>query len=246
MTAKNRPLPEWDRVLSAASRLQQMVPDAVLVGGRAVALHTKHRQSEDADHGITNLRDQFDAILADLEQVSGWKTARTRRPVLILGSLDGIMTGVRQLIREAPLETTETELAPGGPMIVFPTAAELLRIKCKLVLDRNATRDFVDIAALTDTLGEDAAVEALATFDDLYTSANGESPSQQLVKQLGYPRPFDLKETELEQYKGLKAPLTTWTEVARINKSLSTALFSRLQVVRRSPSSRRDDMGDFM
>lgn len=227
MTLKNRPLPEWDRILSAASRLQQIVPDAVLVGGTAVVMHTNHRLSEDADHIVANLRDQFDAILADLEQVSGWKTARTRRPVLILGSLDGIMTGVRQLIREAPLETTETELAPGGPKIVFPTAAELLRIKCKLVLDRNATRDFLDIAALATTMGEDAAVKALASFDDLYTSANGERPRQQLIKQLGSPRPFDLEETDLDQYKGLKAPLTSWTEVARITKDLSAALFLR-------------------
>ena len=40
-----------------------------------------------------------------LESVAGWKTARVQRPVQILGSLDGILTGVRQLIRSKPLET---------------------------------------------------------------------------------------------------------------------------------------------
>ena len=37
------------------------------------------------------------------------RIARISAPVLILGSLDGIETGVRQLIREAPLETEEIE-----------------------------------------------------------------------------------------------------------------------------------------
>lgn len=32
-----KPLPEWDRVLSAAARLQGILPGAVLVGGTAAA-----------------------------------------------------------------------------------------------------------------------------------------------------------------------------------------------------------------
>jgi hypothetical protein len=41
-----------DRVLAAAARLQQLVPDAVLVGGTAVALHVGHRESLDDDHVV--------------------------------------------------------------------------------------------------------------------------------------------------------------------------------------------------
>jgi len=33
------------------------------------------------------------------------KTARVQRPVQILGSLDGIETGIRQLIRKKPLDS---------------------------------------------------------------------------------------------------------------------------------------------
>ncbi len=47
MSKTSKPLPEWERVLSAASRLQTIVPDAILVGGTAVAIHTGHRQSQD-------------------------------------------------------------------------------------------------------------------------------------------------------------------------------------------------------
>ena len=31
--------------------------------------------SVDADHVVTNLREQFDEVLAQLESVAGWKTA---------------------------------------------------------------------------------------------------------------------------------------------------------------------------
>ena len=51
---------------------------------------------------MTGLKPRFDAVLAGLESAAGWKTARIKRPVQILGSLDGIETGVRQLIRAAP------------------------------------------------------------------------------------------------------------------------------------------------
>ncbi|MEJ5199210.1 MAG: hypothetical protein WHX53_09825, partial [Anaerolineae bacterium] len=92
----NDTLPEWERVLSAAAHLQRIVPDAVLVGGTAAAVYARHRLSTDADHVLADLRQRFDQVLADLEAVAGWKTARVRRPVQILGNLDGIETGVRQ------------------------------------------------------------------------------------------------------------------------------------------------------
>lgn len=132
-------LPEWERVLAAAAHLQRIVPDAILVGGSAAAVYTGHRLSTGADHVLTNLRERFDQVLADLEAVAGWKTARVRRPVQILGSLDGIETGIRQLIRDEPLETTQIEYR--GQQITLPTEAEMLRIKAVLILRRNATRD---------------------------------------------------------------------------------------------------------
>src|ERR1044072_7376868 len=92
-------LPEWEQLLSAAAHLQEILPDATLVGGTAVAIFAHH-----------DLRNRFDEVLAELEDVAGWRTARVRRPVLILGSLDGIETGVRQLIRERPLETQEVAI----------------------------------------------------------------------------------------------------------------------------------------
>ena len=138
--------PEWEHVLSAAAHPQVVLPGATLVGGTAAALYAAHRISYDADHVLPDLRDRFDEVLAQLESVAGWRTARVKRPVLILGSLDGVETGVRQLIRDQPLETVEVNV--GGVRLLVPTESELLRIKAVLILKRNATRDYLDFVAL--------------------------------------------------------------------------------------------------
>ena len=149
----DKPIPEWEQLLSSAARLQKIIPGAVLVGGTAAATYAHHRISVDHDHVLTDLRERFDAILSDLESVAGWQTARVRRPVLILGSLDGIETGVRQLIRTEPLETTEIETE--GVKLTVPTKEEMFRIKAVLALKRNATRDYLDLAAMSGMLGDD-------------------------------------------------------------------------------------------
>ena len=56
----SKPLPEWDRVLSSAVHLQEIFPDAVLVGGTATAIHARHRVSVDADPVLTDLHTRFD------------------------------------------------------------------------------------------------------------------------------------------------------------------------------------------
>ena len=60
-------LPEWEQLLSAAAHLQEILPDATLVGGTAVAIFAKHRVSHDTDHVLPDLRLRFDEVLAQLE-----------------------------------------------------------------------------------------------------------------------------------------------------------------------------------
>ena len=223
-----QPLPEWDLVLSAAARLQRILPDAVLVGGTASAIHAHHRFSRDADHVLTDLRVRFDAVLNQLESVAGWKTARVQRPVQILGSLDGIETGVRQLIREQPLETMVFEHA--GEKLIVPTAAEILRIKAVLILKRNATRDYLDFVALAAYMGKEQVADALRMFDTLYAQSNGESPLMQLQVQLASAMPYDLDEMQpaLADYKNLDARWHDWVTVKAACASTATLIFDQL------------------
>ena len=226
MLKNTAPLPDWERVLSSAARLQRILPDAVLVGGTASAIHAKHRFSRDADHVLTDLRSRFDRVLAQLESVAGWKTARVQRPVQILGSLDGIETGVRQLIRETPLETMTLDYQGERPTV--PTEAEILRIKGVLILKRNATRDYLDFVALADFLGDESVARALSVFDMLYQQDNGESPLQQLQVQLANAMPYDLEETELPEYKNLSSRWHDWSTVKAACAHISTAIFDRV------------------
>jgi len=222
----NDTLPEWEQVLSAAAHLQRILPGAVLVGGSAAAVYAGHRLSTDADHVLTDLRERFDQVLADLEAVAGWKTARIRRPVQILGSLDGIETGVRQLIREEPLETTQIEYQ--GQTITLPTKAEMLRIKAVLILQRNATRDYLDFVALADHMGDEKVVEALRSFDRLYPQPSGESALQQLQIQLANPMPYDLEELNLAEYKNLAPRWHDWQAVKAVCVHVAILIFDRI------------------
>ena len=209
--------------MSAACRLQQLLPEAVLVGGTAAAIHAKHRLSQDADHVVPDLRRRFDEILAQLESAAGWRTARVTRPVQILGSLDGIETGVRQLIRTEPLETTTIQHRDAA--LTIPTPAEILRIKGVLILKRNATRDYLDFAALSHRMGDQATAEALRPFDRLYRQDNGESALQQLQVQLASPLPYDLEDTELSEYKNLAAHWHDWNAVMAACAHVTVVVF---------------------
>ena len=53
--ARREELPEWEVLLRAAARLQDILPDATLVGGTAAAIEAGHRRSADADHVIPEL-----------------------------------------------------------------------------------------------------------------------------------------------------------------------------------------------
>ena len=216
-------LPDWDALLSAAARLQAIVLNAVLVEGTATTLHSGHRISPDHDPVRNDLRTHYTAVLADLESVAGLNTARTARPVMITGSLDGIETAVRQLIREVPLETETHSI--GSVRLRFPTAAETLRIKAVLILKRNATHDYVDFAALADRLGAAATAKALEDFDRLYPQPNGESALQQLLAQLSDASPYDLAATNLAADKQLDPKWHRWEDVRQTCADHMPAVF---------------------
>jgi len=180
----------------------------------------------DADHVLTDLRQRFDQALAELESVAGWRTARVTRPVQILGSLDGIETGVRQLIREEPLETVAVEYR--GEMLTVPTEPEILRIKAVLVLKRNATRDYLDFVALAEHMGAERMIEALRPFDQLYPQPNEESALQQLQIQLADPLPYDLEELDLAEYKNLDPHWRDWSTVRNACADAAMLIFDRI------------------
>ena len=210
-------------VLESASRLQELVPDAVLVGGSAAALYAGHRDSHDHDHVLLDLRDRFDVVLDALESEREWVTNRVVPGKVILGQLGDIEAGVRQMIRTRPLETAQVML-PSGRALIVPTAEETLRVKGFLIVRRNRTRDYLDVAAMADRYGHGDAAPVLAKIDDYYADQHGEGRgiAAQLVRQLADPRPKDVSVTrQLQAYRNLATRWTDWVEVRWVCRQLA-------------------------
>ncbi len=197
-------LPDWERLLAAERHVQALVPGAVLVGGTAAAIHASHRQSLDGDHVLVDLRERFDEVLARLEAAAGWQTERFQRPVLILGRLDGIQSGIRQLRRKEPLAY---EVVDG---LRVPTLPEMARIKAWLLATRHTVRDYLDLVVLLDRLGDAGALDALRELDTLYEQDNGASVLVEVVDRLARAEPSDRDRIDLSTYRGLNAPWNEW------------------------------------
>jgi hypothetical protein len=204
----------WQAVLAGAVKAQQLIPGATACGGTAAALYAGHRISLDADQLLPNLRDRFDIVLQTLQESPDWKTARTDRPVLILGSLAGAQVGFRQQRRSAPLET-QTIATLQGPLIV-PTLDEMIGMKAFLAYDRNATRDYLDFVALASCTAESAVLASLLKTDVRYGSLQTASVSLEVAKALTDPQPYDLDETNLSTYKSLIPEWHSWDHVRTV------------------------------
>lgn len=219
--------PGWETLLAHAALLQARIPNAILVGGTAAALHAGHRFSFDHDHVIAELEKNYDEATEALESIVGWRTKRRVKGKLLLGAIDGIEAGLRNLRRSAPLETTVIELGDGRELKV-PTIDEMLRIKAFLVVERNATRDYLDVAALSHHLGLRRSAEGLESMNELYAQFAGEGGSMlaTVVTKLAEPDPFDLTDVDLTEYKGINPPWNDWTSVREQCRSLAAAVLS--------------------
>lgn len=221
--------PQFIAVLESAAHLQRLVPGAVLVGGSAAILYADHRESQDHDHVVADLADRFEMVLEAVEEDEGWATNRVTPGKVILGNLDGIDAGVRQMIRSLPLEVAEVTL-PSGELVTVPTDEETARIKAFLVVRRNQTRDYLDLAALSEHLGIEHAAEVLMQIDRYYSeqNADGEGVASQLVRQLSDPQPADRSVIDqLSSYRRLRKRWSDWAAVTEVLGEVAAGMVVR-------------------
>ena len=57
----------WQKLIEAAANFQELLTGSVMIGGSAVALHLKHRYSFDADHILSDLKENYKEVLDFLE-----------------------------------------------------------------------------------------------------------------------------------------------------------------------------------
>jgi hypothetical protein len=114
----------------------------------------------------------------------------------------------------------------GGGSLKIPTVGEILRIKAFLVVKRNATQDYLDVAARSHHLGMRPAARALEPMGEPYADfagAGGDLLVSVAVK-LADPDPYDLTEVDLAEYKGIVAPWSNWRAVEAQCRLLAAAL----------------------
>jgi hypothetical protein len=216
---------QWQKLIEAAANFQELLTGSVMIGGSAVALHLKHRYSFDADHILFDLKENYEEVLDFLEGRDDWKTARINPPKLILGNFQGVETGIRQLRRNRPLETEQVHIK--GKLLTIPTLPEMIRTKGWMIISRNATRDYIDFAAIANHMGIKEAAEVLSDFDDFYSDlirGSQASPIVQLIRQLAEPKPGDFDRIDLSLYKGIQPPFDSWEFIQKICEEISVEL----------------------
>jgi len=102
----------------------------------------------------------------------------------------------------------------------------MLRIKAYLTVERNATRDYLGVAALSRHLGLRKSVRALDRMNELYAEFAGEGGDMlsTVVVRFSNPEPHDLTAVDLREYKGIVPPWNDWHAVAAQCRALAVAL----------------------
>ena len=172
---------------------------------------------------MADLSERFDQVLEAIASTEGWVTDRVTPGKIILEELGDIEAGVRQMIRRRPLEVEEVTL-PSGPSLRAPTLAETLRVKGFLIVRRNQTRDYLDVATLAEGMGVEGAGDVLAAIDAYYADQRGEGDgvATQLARQRAEPRPHDRRTTrELPRYRRLAARWHDWKAVVDVCRAVA-------------------------
>ena len=176
------------------------------------------------------MAERYAEIVEAVESTDGWVTSvrASSPPLTLLGSLDGVEAGLRQLRRTRALEVEEVPV--GDRVLRVPTLPECLRIKAFLVVQRNQVRDYLDTVALADRLGLHAAAMVLADIDGYYSdrSDGPDAVATAVVQRLSEPNPRDPRvTTQLTAYKGLVSRWHQWDAVVADCAALADAIVQR-------------------
>jgi hypothetical protein len=84
-----------------------------------------------------------------------------------------------------------------------------------MLSERRAMRDYINVAALTDLVGPEQAVESLQHLNHLYKGSDNLSRLSAFSNAL-FETPVDFDKSVLGSYKGIKAPYNRWEHVEEV------------------------------
>ena len=105
----------------------------------------------------------------------------------------------------------------------------MLRIKAFPIVERNATRDYLDVAAVSHHPGKLRSAAAIEPMRHLYAEFAGEAGDiliSVLVK-LAAPDPYDLTDVDLREYKGIIPPWNDWRAVESQCRSVALEMLKK-------------------
>ena len=158
----------------------------------------------------------------------------------------GLVLEARPLALERPLGAPSTR-CPGRGRQMRPAGQRLLdasfrrasvakerrqpwrKARSPTIVERNATRDYLDVAALSHHIGTAKSVLALERMRQLYAEFAGEVGDIMIsiLVKLGMPDPYDLTEVDLNEYKGIIPPWNDWSAVTKQCRSLAVAMVKK-------------------
>ncbi len=243
ISALAAPGPDLRMVVKSAARLKSLAPDAVTVAD-PLALHgcaglsdlagrVRGGDGAYANATASTVRIRTQTTTGQPATNGDRRVPRRMHPVtmwrgrlaLALDALDTESSPTSDepgpaLQRRAPVETTNVQL-PTGDRLQIPTGAETLRLAGYLIMCRNSSRDFTELANLVDAMDPHTAAVALTDIDRYYC---GQASGQQwiateLVRRLADPRPSD-EDVELSD----SGTETDWDKVRRRCLSVAVAM----------------------
>jgi len=182
---------ELRTVVKSAAKFKTLAPQAIIVSdplafsGCSAAALTRG--------GVTVLtRSESKAQLlqpdsnTDIHPVTMWGA----RLAVALDALSAADAPLPDLERNGPLETTDV-LLPTGDRLQIPTGAETLRLKSYLIMSRNSTQDYADLADLVSCMDIRTAAAVLSGMDRYYCGEQSDGPwvASRLVRRLADPAP---------------------------------------------------------
>lgn len=218
--------PELDDVIRTGVKAARLVPGSVATGGTVCSLYANHRLSLDIDFFVSDFRERFQEVRETLDAEEGWSLQRQRPPVLILGTLDKVPIGYRQLKRPFPLEQLAFATADG--VFPIPTLEEMISIKAYLASERFYVRDFYDFAELTLLTSRQVVVQSLIDLDSKWSSPREPTVALQVMKTLADCNPVDEPEDVFKQLRFLAPQVRSWNEVVALCQEIATELSSKL------------------
>jgi RND superfamily putative drug exporter len=190
-------------VVKSAAKLKHMAPHTISVADPLAfsgCLPSNGSDCVNALNGHTNGHSHTDGA-ANGKTVRLKRGPRPMHPVTMWRgrlsvALDALETEAETdrapVERNSPMETTNVQL-PTGDRLSIPTGAETLRLKSYLLMCRNSTKDFAELADLVASMETQTAAVVLAGMDRYYCGEPSRKQwvATQLVRRLADPHPSD-------------------------------------------------------